>query len=402
MPRIMLCVNQEENDVPYIFPATGGEVYTFEEALYHIFSNWKEAAEGFICDEFILWVRDILKLESLSSQISELAELDSPYERLLKFLSLTGFYSHLELSQLKSEMEIWEGRLEWERHLSIGDMFMRKEEPQKALSHYKKALRVCGDSVSAHPGGGKSLKLLNNTGICLMRLGLFKEACLYLRAAYETGGANIPVLLNYAEALILDGEFERAFNYLKKAERPGERAEIDYLYGLLAQKSGNLTEAQNHYGRAIEAKECSFYSYALAKAYTKQRKFNKALETLEQIKVKDREFFVNQAAVYDAFGDNAAAIKCTEKALFFGRKENLSELWTLLSKYRRQNYELDKAERAAAMAWYADKENKHALFEMAKVKKARGNYKDYRKNLEEILKLLKKEYRDSLDLRAGD
>ena len=387
MSRILLSVNQEENLVPYKFPSTGMEVYTFEEALYYIYKNWKEAQGDFLSKRFILWVNDTINQKPLASQIAELLKLDSPGERLLRFLSLTDFYSSEELSKLKAEVVVWEEQLEWERQGNTGDALMKKGEPEKALYHYKKALE-----------GFNNPKLLNNAGICLMHCGRFKEAVPYLAKAYELESNDFNIIINYAEALICNGDFEEAFKYLKKAERGGERAVIDYLYGKLALDSGNTTEAINHYERAIALEKEPFYYYALSRAYIKQRKFGKALETIEKIAVKDKEFHINQAAIYEALGDNAAAVKSMEKAVFSGDKNKSPELLALLSKYRRQNRELEKAELASSMALYADKDNKLALLEMAKVKKAGGNYKKYQNNLGEILKTLKEEYREMMDL----
>ncbi|MCL2565344.1 MAG: tetratricopeptide repeat protein [Defluviitaleaceae bacterium] len=382
MSRILLSINQEDNIVPYKFSGTDIEVYTFEEALYYIYKNWKESLGSFLSKRFILWVNDDLDQKLLAAKIAELLKLDSKGERLLKFLSLTDFYSVEELNKLKYEVDVWENQLEWEREGSIGDKLMRNKEPEKAYYHYKKALE-----------GAKKPKLLNNMGICLMQLGRYNEAVYHLTKAYEMDGNDFNIIINYAEALILSGDFEGAFKYLKKAEKDGERAVIDYLYGKLALECGNITEAVNHYERAIKLEPDSFYYYALVAAYTKQRKFSKALEVLERIDTKNKEFFVNQAAVYEALGDNAAAVKSMEKAIFSGDKDKSPELLAILSKYRRKNYELDKAELAASMALYADKDNKHALLEMGKVKKAKGNYKEYQKNLEEILEALKEEYR---------
>jgi len=387
MPRIFLCVNQEENLIPYKFSVTGVEVYTFEEAEYHVYKSWKESAADLVSKEFVLWVMDVLGQSLLASEITELEKIESPSDRILKFLSLTNFYNTKELTLLKHEVNIWESQLEWERYLSMGDELMQKKEPAKALYCYKSALE-----------GGKNLKLLNNIGICLMRLRFFKEAAIYLFAACEMDKNSFDILINYAEALILGGEFEQAFKYLKKAERAGERAEVDYLYGLLAMESGNITEAINHYERAAKLEYDPFYCYAAAKGYIKQRKFNKALETLENIKAKDREFYINQAAAYEGLGDNTAAIKCIEKAIFYGGRDNSSELWILLSKYRRQNHELDKADRAAATALFSSKGNKLTLLEDARVKKAQGKYKDYQKSLVSIIEILKREYRDKLDI----
>ena len=390
MPRTILCLKQEENDIAFKFSSTGIEVYTFEEALFHAYKYWKESERDLFSGEFALWVQDVLDLKPLAAKISELAKIESAGERILAFLNITDFLSSDDVFRLKSEITIWESQLEWERHLIFADELMSKQEYKKALYNYKKALE-----------GGRSLKLLSNMGVCLMHLGFYYEACLSLSTAYETDKSNIAVLLNYSEALILAGEYEEAFKYLKKAEREGEMPEVNYLYGLLASLSGNHAEAVNHYERAAKEQYDPIYYYALAKAYVSQRKFSKALDALENIKVKDKDFYKNQAAVFEGLGDNAAAIKSAEKALLYSGRNNTSEIWALISRYRRKNFEPDKAERASSMAVYANKDSKLALIEMAMLKKAQGNYKDYQKNLNDILNILKDEYRDRLDVELA-
>ena len=385
MNAIMICVNQNDNNIPYKFAMTGMEVYTFEEALYHTFTYWKESMEDFSSPEFISWVKNTLDLKYIASQIAELKKLDSAGGRLLGFLSLTQYYNEETLAALKAEMSIWEARLEWERLKDMGDMFMEKGEAQKAHNYYKRALM-----------SGEDIKLLNNMGVCLMRLEMFDIAVEFLSRAYEMDKNDFNILINYAEGLIYKGDFELAFTYLRKAERDGEKAVVSYLYGKLCQENNNLTEALSHYERAAALEYDPFYYYTLAGVYTKIRKFNKALEVLENIKNKDRAFYIHQAEIYASFEDYAAAVKCMEKAVVYGERNN-SNLWAILAKYHRLNYDMDRAARAAFTALNIDANNKLARLEMARIKKAQGKLKDYQKSLSQVLDTFKHEYRNIAD-----
>ena len=386
MSSVILCVNQNDNLISYKFSMTGIEVYTFEEALYHTYSYWKESMDDFLSPEFIGWIKESLELNYIASQISELKVIENQGERLLKFLSLADYYDNNSLAKLKAEMSIWEAQLEWERLKDMGDLFMEKNEPQKAHNYYKKALMA-----------GEDIKLLNNIGVCLMQLEIYDSAVEFLAKAYAMDKNDFNILINYAEALIYKKDFEQAFKYLRKAERDGEKAVVSYLYGKLCQENNNFTEALSHYERAAELEYDPFYYYTLAGVYTKLRKFNKALEILGNIKEKDRVFYVRQAEVYAAFEDYAAAVKCMEKAVVHGERNN-PNLWAILAKYHRLNYDMGRAERAALTALNMDKNNKPARLEMARIKKAQGKTKDYQKSLSQVLDTFKNEYRNIVDM----
>ncbi|MDL2248141.1 hypothetical protein LJB89_00390 [Tyzzerella sp. OttesenSCG-928-J15] len=382
MSRIMLCINQNDIETPYKFSMTGIEVYSFEEALYHTYNYWKESLEDYLSNEFVDWVKNTLDQKYLATRITELRSISSQSERLIKFLSLNEYYDGAALAAIKAEINVWEQQLEWERLKDMGDIFMNKGEPQKAHHYYKKAL-----------ASGENIKLLNNMGVCLMEMELFDEAAGYLEKAYKLDKDNFNVLINYIESLIYKSDFEAAFKYLRKAERGGEKAVVSYLYGRLCQKSNNLNEALKHYEKAASLEYDPFYYYMLAECYVKLRKYNKALETLEFIKEKDRDFYIFQAEIYAAFEDYSAAVKCMEKAVVFGDRKS-PNLWAILAKYHRLNYNMERAERAALTALNMDKDNRLARLEMARIKKSQGKTRDYQKSLNTVLESFKKEYRD--------
>ena len=385
MSQLLICINQADNNTAYKF-STGMEVYTFEEALYHTFNYWKESMDDFSSAEFINWVKESLDQKYLASQITDINKLESSGEKLLKFLSITDYYDNEEIASLKKEMGVWEAQLEWERLKSMGDLFMEKNEPQKAYNYYKKALM-----------SGEDINLLNNMGVCLMRLEIFDGAVEFLSRAYVMDKNDFNILINYAEALIYKGDFEQAFKYLRKAERDGEKAVVSYLYGKLCQESNNLNEALSHYERAVSLEYDPFYYYTLAALFTKLRKFNRALETLDNIIDKDRVFYIHQAEVYAALEDYAAAVKCMEKAVVHGERNNPG-LWAILAKYHRLNYDMGRAERAALTALNIDANHKPARLEMARIKKSQGKTKDYQKSLSQVLDTFKNEYRNIVDM----
>ena len=79
---LLLAVSQEENDVFYQFKMTNVKVFSFEEALYHVYHNWKQTVDDFCCDEFIRWTNNALRLSFIASKIKTIAETESFSERL--------------------------------------------------------------------------------------------------------------------------------------------------------------------------------------------------------------------------------------------------------------------------------------------------------------------------------
>lgn len=379
--QILLCINQNEILEPYIFSLTNIKVYSFEEALYHSYHYWQESFEDFLSEKFLYWVKNILGQKQLAKDINALSKIEGASDRFMGFLSLTEYFDRAQLAVLQVELKAWEQQLEWERLKDMGDHLIKRNEPEKAYQYYKKALRY-----------GENIKVLNNLGICLMYLENYGEAATYLKKAYEKDKSDFDILINYAEALILSGDFEGAFKYLKKAERDGEKDIVFYLYGRLCYKNKNYSEAVNYYQKALELGYNENYYYNIAKAYIQLRKYNEALEVIEAIKKKDAEYYINQGQIHGAFGDYGAAVKCVEKAIVHGYKDNCA-LWTILAKYHRLNYDLFKAEGAITKALNINANDKHALLEQARIKKGQGKTKDYQLILSDVLNYIKKDYR---------
>lgn len=383
--ELLMCITQRNILKPYKFKLTGVKVFSLEEALYHTYYNWKDSYDDFVSDTFIEWVRDTLNLPHIALQISSIKLLDSLSEKIINFLSIIDYFDPIKLASLKAQILIWEKQTEWERLKNKGDYLIEKDNPELAYSYYKKALEY-----------EKNLILYNNIGIACMKMEMFGRAVANFKKAYSLDKSNIVVIINLAESLIYKGDYEEALIFLDKAEKHGENSEVYYLYAKLYMETNNPSSSIDYLNKAINLQEDNAYFYMLSEAYIKIRKFQEALNTLNRVKNKDTEFYINESNIYASYNDYPAAVKSMEKALVFASGNNNIDIWTKLATYHRLNYELEKAELAINKALTMNPDYQLAKLEQAKIKKAQGKMKDYQKGLSNILEELKNNYRKNI------
>lgn len=383
--NLLLCISQEEILKPYRFKITNINVYSFEEALYHCYYYWKQSTDDFTSDAFILWVGETLKLSFIASKIKDLSLLNVLSRKLAVFLSLTDYFSNEQIETLRREVVAWENRNEWEKLKERGDYLINHDDAEKACYYYKKALDY-----------GENKELLNNLAIAFMKTGNYTKAIGYLNRALKLSPMNYKLMLHIAEAYILNRNFDEASSALKKIqEHYGEQDEIYYFYGEISFAQGNYINAVSYYEKIIANSDMSdpAYIYRLYDVYVKLRFYDKALDVLNKINIKDKYFLKKQADVYVAYNNIPAAIKCIEKALY--KNKNSVELWVRLAQYHRLDYDLSKASSAIIKALDLSADNPHANLENARIKKALGKIKDYQVILNRTLTAFKEKYRDN-------
>ena len=382
---LIVPVSSKIADKGYKFKATGVTVYTFEEALYHCLHFWKQSVDDFCCEEFILWVKEDLELNFLSSKIKDLSGEASFSQRLSKFLLLGDYYGKSDVDELKDDLLEWENRKEWEKLKERGDDLMNKDEPEKAFALYSKALLYTGNEA-----------LYNNAAIAMMKQGDFDSAAEYLKKALALAPDNVSVLLHLVETYILGGHFDEAADVLNTAQIYGERAEIYFFRGEIQERAGNTHGSVPLYEKAIlMAPEEPHYIYRLADVFVKLRQYERATGIMEQVLVKDKAFLKKQAEFHVKNNNIPAAVKCIELALSKNRGD--ANLWARLAAYHRQDYNLDKAFSAISAAMAIDPKNPRVNLEYARVRKAQGRIKDYQVVLNKVLDGLKNRYRENVN-----
>ena len=387
---LQLCVSQQINKNPFSFKATGIRVYSFEEAIYHVYHYWRESVDDLLSDGMIAWVGEIGH-SYLASRMKEMAKEEQFTKRILDFLGLTPYFSKVELDTLKSTLKAWESRREWEKLKERADYLASRGEPGKALALYKRALQF-----------NENAQILNNMGVVYMQLSQPKDALRQLTRALTLEPKNMDILLHYIEAAILSGNFDNAAGALVKAEaRDPNCADIPFLRGLMSCARKNFQEALEYFGKAIaQDPTVPYYVYKMADVHMEMRQFDKALECLKafQASEKDATYYAKEAELYASAGDIPAAIKSMEQAADLSDADSISSasIWAGLGGYHRQNYEPKKGEDAIKKALAIAPDNNLVQLENARIKKGLGRSKEYQAALSDIINRFKEKYREEI------
>ena len=385
---LKLCVSQQKNTVPFVFGQTGQRVFSFEEAQYYVYHNWRLVADDFLHDGFVAWLAGV-GLSFFSSKIKEVSRQPTFSSRILSFLGLTDFFDEDELEFLKSRLEQWEARQDYEKLKERADYFTMKSEPIKAIPLYRQAISL-----------EESDFLLNNLGVAFMQTQNYSEAIICFRRACSLSPTNFDALLGLVESLIRNGSTKEARAELQKLIKSSGYANIDaeisYLQGLLAWNEKRHLDCLSLLKDACKLNpDSGFFVYEVASKLAAMRQFESAINFLERAPVKDFAFYAAQADVFKASKDFPNAIKAIRKAieLFDGKS---AILHTRLASFYRQDYNLPHAESCVLKALEADPENELAKLELARIKKAQGRIRDYQAGLNDVLGGFKKRYRESL------
>lgn len=377
---LKLTVSQSENNRPFLFKATGINVYSFEEVLYHVYHYWRESVEEFLSDEMIFWVGEIGH-PYLSSRMKELAKKDGFTNRVLGFLSLIDYFSKPELEIVKTSLEKWEKRRDWEKLKERADYFTNKNEPAKALPLYKNALQYDDNA-----------KILNNLGVAYLKIGVPKEALMYLKKALRKDPKNSAILFHTIEASILSEDFVTAEKLIKKATNVDpENPDILFFKGLISLAAKDYNEALKHLNNAaLKDDTISFYIYKIVDVYLTMRQYDKALTALERVKERNETFYVKEAELYAAWNDIPRAIVSINKAIAISPE---AVLYAKLASYYRQDYNPRFAEAAISKALKLDPTLDIVRLENARIKKGLGRTREYQAALTEVLHSFKERYR---------
>ncbi|MCL2398392.1 MAG: tetratricopeptide repeat protein [Defluviitaleaceae bacterium] len=387
--KLILCASQQENSVPYRFTATGIQVYTFEEALYHVYHYWKQSVDDITASNLISWVSDTLGLAVLASKLKEIAKIEIFSERMLTFLGVIEYFEKSELAALKPQLERWEKRLEWETYKERADDMVKRGEPDKAIPLYHRALHF-----------DKNIPVLNNLSVAYMQMEAYKEACIFLEQALEMEKCNWELILHYAEALLHNNritEGAKAIELAAEVSPEAAKGDILYLRGELSLRKGKHDDAISYFEQAIALYPQDQYVFRLSDVYVGRRQFEKALDVLnhfipDPVKERNISCLMKEAELHSLAGNLFGAIQTIKRAQKI--KPDYVELWVRLARYLRLDYNLPKAEEAIDKALSLDSSNERARLESARIKKGTGHTKSYQQLLKGILAEFKGRYRE--------
>ncbi|MCL2405244.1 MAG: tetratricopeptide repeat protein, partial [Defluviitaleaceae bacterium] len=375
---LQLCLSQNISKTPYTFKATGIRVYSIEEALYHAYHYWRESIDELLHDNLTGWVAD-LGIIAITTKMKALSAITPLSKRLIAFLNIIDYFNDAELATLKTDLERWEHRVEWEKLKDRADNLVSRGEPARALPLYNRALAY-----------GENHAILNNMGIASMQLANYPQAVKLLAKAHAAQPESIATAMHYAEALILNGDYEDAKKALKMCKV--ETADIQYLYGLMAYEQKDYPSALTCFQKAATLNpESPLYTYKTAETYQQMNQHDKAIATLEQS--PGAPHHAKMAEIYASYGhaNMPEAIRHIRQAISQGGRSDAA-LWIQLAEYYRKDYDYERASEAIAHA--LPNKSVAALLENARIKKGLGRMREHRTGLSEALKGLIKRYRE--------
>jgi len=298
---------------------------------------------------------------------------------------LSDYFGEEEINGLKVTLEKWELRREWEKLKERADLFAQKNEPEKAIPLYKRALQY-----------DENAPILNNLGIQYLKINAVKEGFSYLTRALSLEPKNISILLHYIEAAILCGKFDKASKVIQKAsEINPNHPDIDFLRGLMSYEQKDYPTALTYFEKAINSnKTVPYYAHKAVDIHLKMRQYEKALTALKKTTTHDSTYYEKEAEIYAAWGDIPRAIKSMQSALS-ATNEPSAAAYTKLAAYYRQDYDTTRAETAIKKALTLNPENNIVRLENARIKKGLGRTREYQAVLNEILKSFKDNYRNA-------
>jgi len=416
---LQLCTSQNITSTPYTFRGTGIRVYSLEEALYHAYHYWRDSVDEFLSENLTAWIAD-LGLIHISAKMNEMANIEPLSKRLPAFLGIIEYFSRSELRAIKTDLERWEHRVEWEKLKDRADHLVSKGEPAKALPLYHRALKYeehenvsanIDATHSSHQGLSKNAAILNNLAIANMQLANYAEAADLLLKAQVIQPDNIAITLHYTEAAILSGDYESAKIALKRAkdinlhddlllqpasshtDKPLQSVEIGadilFLHGLAAYQQQDYPAALDYFRQAqSQNPDIAHYVHKIADTYVQLHQHDKALAALEQC----GPHHVKMAEIYASYGHAhmPEAIRHLRKAIS-EPGQNEAAIWTKLAEYYRRDYDWQRANEAITHA--IPSKSDAALLENARIKKGLGRMREYRAGISEALKGIKERYR---------
>jgi len=383
---IRLSLNQNEIEHGYKFAGTQITVYSFEEALYHYYHYWRESQSDLLSSKFINWVVNSLDLPEISEEIKELREMQGLSKRYVKALSVTDYFSSEELRVLESEISMHESDLIAKDFKARGDIEFENGDIVKAIYFYEQSLM-----------NDRDVKVYNNIGLAHAKLGSYSTAGEYYKKAFELDNKSKDIIFNYAEVLILMGDFQNAM-ILANALPSGE--DKFYLEGKIHLHNDGPMKAINSFGNAHKLTDDDFYLYQIIDIYRRSKVYAMAMQYLDKIKNKNHKYLNILTSVLTESEGIEATIRYIESGIVKNPED--TTLLIELAKYYRLNKQYDKSEATINKVFSMGMSGENtllleeSLLEKALINKEQGKLQDYQIVLKYILSHLTNEYRKML------
>lgn len=380
---LILSISPESISRPYYFDSTHRKIYSLEELMYHCYYYWKQSIDDFLAGKIEIWIKEELKLPYLASRIEKIKDREHTITtQYAAFLDVIDYFEIDEINSITKEVYSWENMDQWQKLKEKGDIALENEQYTQAVKHYLEAIDI-NDNVT----------ILNNLGVAYMKQERFDDALMCLQKAHFKEPYNEDIVVNTAQVLMLQGNYETAKAQLKKFDFASKGWKAYKLYGEISYIQQDYENALIYFKKAIDLGDDFTSNIRIADIYSVLGEYKGAVNAIEAIKDKDNDqYYYNYARINYKFGKVRDAITQAEQAVEINRK-NL-DAWILLVKLYKKIKDIPQAERALLKVFELDPDNDEAKLEYATLKKSKGLIKDYQEVLKGMLNKWKQRYRE--------
>lgn len=379
---LILSISPENVSKPYCFDSTHRRIYSLEELMYHCYYYWKQSIDDFLAGKIEMWIAEDLKLPYIASRIEKIKNRESTITaQYAAFLNIIDYFQPDDINSITKELYSWENMDQWQKFKQKGDIALENGMYTEAIKRYLEALEINND-----------VTILNNLGLAYMKQNKYSEAMTYFQKAHLKEPYNEDIVINIADALMLQGDYETAEAQLKKFDFMNRNPKTYKLYGELAYIHQDYEKALIYFKKASDLGDKFTSNVKIAEIYAILGEYSKAIDAIEIIEQKDSDrYYYNYARINYKLGKIRDAIRQAEKAVEINR-QNI-EAWLLLVKLYKKTKDIPQAERALLKVFELDSDNEQAKLEYSTLKKSKGLFKDYQDILKEILNKWKQKYR---------
>lgn len=380
---LILSVSPESISRPYYFDSTHRKIYSLEELMYHCYYYWKQSIDDFLAGKIEIWIKEELKLPYLASRIEKIKDREHTITaQYSAFLDVIDYFEIDEINSITKEVYSWENMDQWQKLKEKGDIALENEQYTQAVKYYLESIDI-NDNVT----------ILNNLGVAYMKQEKFEDALMCLQKAHFKEPYNEDIVVNTAQVLMLQGDYETAKAQLKKFDFASKGWKAYKLYGEISYIQQDYENALIYFKKAIDLGDDFTSNIRIADIYSVLGEYKGAINAIEAIRDKDNDqYYYNYARINYKFGKVRDAIIQAEKAVEIN-KRNL-DAWILLVKLYKKVKDIPQAEKALLKVFELDPDNDEAKLEYATLKKSKGLIKDYQEILKGMLNKWKQRYRE--------
>lgn len=231
MGKLIKCTGVYANN-PYVFAVTGVNVYSIEEMSYYIYNNIYAIQENILDENFIAWIRDELKMDSLAEKLLTLyRNKNSLKDVVVTILCSNDYYSEKEIKEIILIMDEIMNLPYIKRQKIKADNFLKFGQYSKAAAEYTSIIKSHDIGLFSKEEYGN---ILHNLGVAWVQVKTYDEAAEQFRAAYSLNHSHhslhallLAIKLSGNEEL-LNEEIQR-YNLSEDSSRQLEK-EIDEKY----------------------------------------------------------------------------------------------------------------------------------------------------------------------------